>query len=188
LTIFIFIFIFFSINICFVLFRRVFLVREKKTRDIYAMKVIRKKDAIKKNTLDKIVCERDILLKAMNRYVVTLYYSFQSDESLYFVMEYLPGGDLGSLIEHLGYLDEEYARIYVVSYFSFFFLFLQRVFVYFMSFLGPNCVGFGAHTQVSVFFVFVFVALRLLPYFSKGIIHRDIKPDSMHIKAPSFYA
>jgi len=30
-------------------------------------------------------------------------------------MEYLPGGDLGALLEHVGYLDEQYTRFYVAQ-------------------------------------------------------------------------
>ncbi len=36
----------------------------------------------------------DVLALADNTWVVKLHYSFQDDENLYLVMEYLPGGDL----------------------------------------------------------------------------------------------
>ena len=58
------------------------MVRENSTQNIYALKVIRKKDAIEKNNLGKIILERDILVKADNPYVVTLYYAFQSVVSI----------------------------------------------------------------------------------------------------------
>ena len=41
---------------------------------------------------------------------VRFYYSFTSRENLYIVMEYLSGGDMFSLLRHLGALDEEVAR------------------------------------------------------------------------------
>jgi serine/threonine protein kinase len=35
-----------------------------------------------------------VLAEVHSPYVVKLYYSFQDDEYLYLVMEYLPGGDM----------------------------------------------------------------------------------------------
>ena len=37
--------------------------------------------------------ERDILVEADNFWVVKMYYSFQDAESLYLIMEFLPGGE-----------------------------------------------------------------------------------------------
>lgn len=36
--------------------------------------------------------ERDILVEADNFWVVKMYYSFQDQDSLYLIMEFLPGG------------------------------------------------------------------------------------------------
>ena len=45
--------------------------------------------------------------------IVNLYYAFHSEDSLYLVMEYCIGGDCASLLEHIGYFDEEMARVYI---------------------------------------------------------------------------
>ena len=79
--------------------------------------------------------ERDILAEADNEWVVKLYYSFQvlqicwtelqstkklnrfffsihlqDKDNLYFVMDYIPGGDLMSLLIKLGIFEEPLAR------------------------------------------------------------------------------
>ena len=41
---------------------------------------------------------------------------FQDFENLYFVMEYLPGGDLMSLLIKFGRFDEEWARFVVLIF------------------------------------------------------------------------
>lgn len=59
--------------------------------------------------------ERDILAEADNEWVVRLYYSFQDRDSLYFVMDYIPGGDMMSLLIRMGVFPEPLARFYVAE-------------------------------------------------------------------------
>jgi serine/threonine protein kinase len=59
-------------------FGRVYLATKKRTGDLYAIKVIRKKDIIRKNLKDAVMTERDALAKAQNPFVVKLFYAFQS--------------------------------------------------------------------------------------------------------------
>ncbi len=59
-------------------FGRVYLATKKRTGDLYAIKVIRKKDIIRKNLKDAVMAERDALAKAQNPFVVKLFYAFQS--------------------------------------------------------------------------------------------------------------
>jgi serine/threonine protein kinase len=46
-------------------------------------------------------------------YVVKLYYSFQNESHLFFVMEYMNGGDLGSLLSNIGQLSEGYPFVFL---------------------------------------------------------------------------
>lgn len=93
-------------------FARVFLARKKKTGDIYAIKVIPKSSLTLKNQVKRIMAEKDILLQFSNPNIVSFYYSIIGEHNLYLVMEYLPGGDLYSLLQHLGSLDEDTAKVY----------------------------------------------------------------------------
>lgn len=93
-------------------YARVFLGKKKTTGDIYAIKVLPRAEMHQKNQVQRVLTERDILLKYSNPYIVNFYYSIIGKRNLYLVMEYLPGGDLYSLLDHLGSLDEESAKIY----------------------------------------------------------------------------
>ncbi|ONK76107.1 uncharacterized protein A4U43_C03F23980 [Asparagus officinalis] len=85
-------------------FGRVFLAKKRITGDFFAIKVLKKSDMIRKNAVESILAERNILISVRNPFV-----------NLYLVMEYLNGGDLYSLLRNLGCLDEEMARTYVAE-------------------------------------------------------------------------
>ncbi|XP_061340467.1 probable serine/threonine protein kinase IRE [Gastrolobium bilobum] len=96
-------------------FGRVFLARKRATGDLFAIKVLKKADMIRKNAVQSILAERDILISVRNPFVVRFFYSFTCRENLYLVMEYLNGGDLYSLLRNLGCLDEDMARVYIAE-------------------------------------------------------------------------
>lgn len=59
--------------------------------------------------------ERNILAEVNSQCIVKLYCSFQDDEHLYLIMEYLPGGDLLTLLTRKDTLTEDEARFYVAQ-------------------------------------------------------------------------
>ncbi|KAG6517575.1 hypothetical protein ZIOFF_020971 [Zingiber officinale] len=77
--------------------------------------VLKKSDMIRKNAVESILAERDILISARNPFVVRFFYSFTCRENLYLVMEYLNGGDLYSLLRNLHCLDDDMARTYMAE-------------------------------------------------------------------------
>jgi PAS domain-containing protein len=94
----------------------VYLAKKRATGDYYAIKVLRKSDMIAKNQVTNVKAERMILMMQRDSpYVVRLFYSFQSKDYLYLVMEYLNGGDCASLIKTLGSLPEDWARSYLAE-------------------------------------------------------------------------
>ncbi|CAN9507967.1 unnamed protein product [Ophioblennius macclurei] len=96
-------------------FGEVCLARKEDTGALYAMKTLRKKDVLLRNQVAHVKAERDILAEADNEWVVRLYYSFQDKDNLYFVMEYIPGGDMMSLLIRLGIFKEELAQFYIAE-------------------------------------------------------------------------
>ncbi|THH27284.1 hypothetical protein EUX98_g6904 [Antrodiella citrinella] len=97
-------------------FGSVFLAKKKVTGDYFAIKVLKKADMIAKNQITNVKAERMILMKqAESPFVAKLYFTFQSKENLYLVMEYLNGGDCAALIKTLGNLPEEWARNYIAE-------------------------------------------------------------------------
>ncbi|KAF6001296.1 hypothetical protein F1559_002624 [Cyanidiococcus yangmingshanensis] len=96
-------------------FGRVYLASKKTTGDLYAIKVFQKSEIVRKNLVRRVRAERDILATIQNPFVVRFIWSFESARKLFLVMEFLPGGDLYSLLSNLGYLDEDVARQYAAE-------------------------------------------------------------------------
>ncbi|KAI8367448.1 hypothetical protein EDC96DRAFT_506872 [Choanephora cucurbitarum] len=97
-------------------FGSVFLAKKRITGDYYAIKFLKKSDMIAKNQVTNVKAERMILMtQADCPFVTKLYYTFQSKDYLYLVMEYLNGGDCLSLIKVLGSLPCDWARNYLAE-------------------------------------------------------------------------
>ncbi|KAF2076981.1 hypothetical protein CYY_001690 [Polysphondylium violaceum] len=96
-------------------FGEVSLVRHKESNDLYAMKRLKKSEMLKKEQVAHVRAERDVLASANNDWVVKLYYSFQDDSYLYLIMEYLPGGDMMSLLIKYDIFTEDQARFYIAE-------------------------------------------------------------------------
>ncbi|KAK8936320.1 Serine/threonine-protein kinase AtPK1/AtPK6 [Platanthera zijinensis] len=94
-------------------FGEVRVVREKKTGNIYAMKKLRKSEMLRRGQVEHVRSERNILAEVDCNCIVRLYCSFQDNEFLYLVMEYLPGGDMMTLLMRKDTLTEHEARFYV---------------------------------------------------------------------------
>ncbi|GJN91534.1 hypothetical protein Rhopal_004557-T1 [Rhodotorula paludigena] len=97
-------------------FGSVYLAKKITTGDYYAIKVLKKSDMVAKNQVTNVKAERMILMtQTDSEFVVKLYYTFQSKDYLYLVMEYLPGGDCAALVKNLGGLTEDWARRYIAE-------------------------------------------------------------------------
>eukprot|EP01105_Mastigella_eilhardi_P025653 TRINITY_DN7043_c1_g1_i3.p1 TRINITY_DN7043_c1_g1~~TRINITY_DN7043_c1_g1_i3.p1 ORF type:complete len:572 (+),score=106.14 TRINITY_DN7043_c1_g1_i3:101-1816(+) len=94
---------------------KVWLAKKKATGDVYAIKVLERHADDNKNKLQYLRNERDILAETENPFVVKLFYSFASNDKLYFVMEYMCGGDLFSLLQEFDHFPEEMTRTYVAE-------------------------------------------------------------------------
>jgi serine/threonine protein kinase len=86
---------------------------EKKTGKVYAMKKLKKSEMLRRGQVEHVKVERNLLAKVDNNCIVKLYCSFQDDEHLYLIMEYLPGGDMMTLLMRKDTLKEDEARFYV---------------------------------------------------------------------------
>merc|ERR1719357_1045311 len=94
-------------------FGEVRLVQKLDTGHVYAMKVLKKMEMVDKDQVAHVRAERDILVEADHQWVVKMYYSFQDEERLYLIMEFLPGGDLMTLLMKKDTLTEEAAQFYI---------------------------------------------------------------------------
>lgn len=90
-------------------------MKERYSKEIYAMKSMTKEVMILKNQVRHVRAERDILTESENPWIVTLYYSFQDTRNLYMVMEYLPGGDLMGLLMKYDTFSEAATKQYIAE-------------------------------------------------------------------------
>ena len=85
-------------------------------KQVYAMKVIRKSDMLRNSQEGHLRAERDFLVASENsRWVVPLIASFQDNNNLYLVMEYMVGGDFLGLLLREDILDENVAKWYIAE-------------------------------------------------------------------------
>lgn len=97
-------------------FGKVLLAKHKKEGQTYAIKVLAKKMILKRNEKAHIMCERNVLLKNLNHpFLVGLRYSFQSKDKLYFVLDYVNGGELFFHLQKERYFSESRAKFYAAE-------------------------------------------------------------------------
>jgi len=93
-------------------FGKVLQVRKKDNKKIYAMKVLNKKSIIEKAEVDHTKAEQSILQKLCHPFLVNLNYSFQTNDKLYFIMDYINGGELFFHLQKERKFDAERVRFY----------------------------------------------------------------------------
>ncbi|KAK8547256.1 hypothetical protein V6N13_097972 [Hibiscus sabdariffa] len=96
-------------------FGEVRLCQEKKSGDIFAMKKLKKSEMLSRGQVEHVRAERNLLAEVASHFIVKLYYSFQDAEYLYLIMEYLPGGDMMTLLMREDTLTETVARFYIAQ-------------------------------------------------------------------------
>ncbi|KAM9909086.1 hypothetical protein OXX69_005761, partial [Metschnikowia pulcherrima] len=96
-------------------FGEVRLVQKRDTGKIYAMKTLLKAEMYKKDQLAHVKAERDVLAGSDSPWVVSLYYSFQDAVNLYLIMEFLPGGDLMTMLIRWQIFTEDITRFYMAE-------------------------------------------------------------------------
>ena len=83
---------------------------------VFAMKIIRKSDMLRKSQEGHLRAERDFLVASeRSHWVVPLIESFQDTEHLYLVMEYMVGGDFLGLLMRLEILPESMTQFYIAE-------------------------------------------------------------------------
>ncbi|KNC78816.1 AGC/SGK protein kinase, variant [Sphaeroforma arctica JP610] len=101
-------------------FGRVLLARQKASRLVYAIKVLDKRQVQKKsnrkNQIRNVMTERNVLLKNLHHpFLVGLHYCFQSPRKLYFVLDYINGGELFFHLQREQSFPETRVRFYTAE-------------------------------------------------------------------------
>lgn len=70
---------------------------------------------LKRDQLAHVRAERDVLAESTSPWVVQLFYSFQDPLYLYLIMEFLPGGDLMTMLMKYDVFSEDVTRFYMAE-------------------------------------------------------------------------
>ena len=86
------------------------------SKEVYAMKVIRKSENLRSGQEGHLRAERDFLVASeKSRWIVPLITSFQDSTNLYLVMEFMIGGDFLGFLDQHHPLDETTTRFYIAE-------------------------------------------------------------------------
>jgi len=96
-------------------FGKVYMVRRKETENIYAMKVLKKYDLSQREQEEHTMTERQVLESSKHPFIVKLFYAFQTPERLYFILEFVQGGELFMRLKTQKKLPEDHAQFYAAE-------------------------------------------------------------------------
>jgi protein kinase A len=101
-------------------FGRVHLSQSKHNGRYYAIKVLKKTEVVRLKQVEHTNNEKHILEEVANPFVVNLWGTFQDDANLYMVMDYVPGGELFSVLRK--------SKVYNIFKFDI----INNIFIYFI--------------------------------------------------------
>lgn len=99
-------------------FGKVMQVMKKDTKQIYALKTLRKHHIISRMEVTHTMAERTVLARINNPFVVPLKFSFQSPEKLYLVLSFINGGELFYHLQKSGKFSMDRSRFYIAELLS----------------------------------------------------------------------
>lgn len=95
-------------------YSQVFKAVDIQSRKVYAIKILSKKHIVKEKKIKYVNIEKSTLNRlGKHPGIVTLYYTFQDENSLYFVIDLAEFGELLTLIRKYGSLSEHCSRYYM---------------------------------------------------------------------------
>lgn len=88
-------------------FGKVYLGELKETKELYAIKAVKKHEVVKMGMEQLVDQELDLMLNLNHPFLIDLHYVFQTESKLYFVQDYIPGGELEKLLSREKSFNED---------------------------------------------------------------------------------
>jgi serine/threonine protein kinase len=96
-------------------FGKVRLCRHRATGRFYCMKILSKEKIVRMKQQEHVQNEKWVLSQVSHPFIVRLYRTFQDDSYLYFLMEYISGGELFTCIRRSSRLSNPVAKFYAAE-------------------------------------------------------------------------
>ncbi|CDH55220.1 camp-dependent protein kinase 5 [Lichtheimia corymbifera JMRC:FSU:9682] len=96
-------------------FGRVHLAQSRHNAGYYAIKVLKKTEVVRLKQVEHTNNEKHILEGVANPFLVNLWGTFQDDSNLYMVMDYVPGGELFSVLRKSKRFPDHVAKFYAAE-------------------------------------------------------------------------
>ena len=93
-------------------FGKVCLVQYKSTKKYYAMKIMKKNIILEHDQVSHTLLEKQILQNLNYQFLVGMVFCFQTQERIYFVMNFIRGGELFNHLHKCKYFPEEETKFY----------------------------------------------------------------------------
>ena len=91
---------------------KVCLVQYKKTKELYAMKSLKKDVLLDQDQVESTLVEKKILEKLDYPFLVGMVFCFQTEERIYFIMPFVRGGELFQHLRNCRFFPEEKVKFY----------------------------------------------------------------------------
>lgn len=96
-------------------FAKVVLVRRRGTDEVYAMKILKKRALLERKQTRHTQTERSVLGFVNHPFIVGLHFAFQTQSSLYFVLDYCAGGELFHHLQKRKRFSEDTTRFFTAQ-------------------------------------------------------------------------